>query len=59
MRLTVCTKQQKIKTRKNNEKITKKKKKESKNTKINESFYRGLNRLFSAGNLVLTTGLKT
>ena len=58
MRLTVCTKQQKIKTRKNNEKITKKKK-ESKNTKINESFYRGLNRLFSAGNLVLTTGLKT
>ena len=58
MRLTVCTKQQKIKTRKNNEKITTKKK-ESKNTKINESFYRGLNRLFSAGNLVLTTGLKT
>ena len=58
MRLTVCTKQQKIKTRKNNEKITTKKK-ESKNTKINESFCRGLNRLFSAGNLVLTTGLKT
>ena len=58
MRLTVCTKQQKIKTRKNNEKITTKKK-ESKNTKINESFYRGLNRLFLAGNLVLTTGLKT
>ena len=41
MRLTVCTKQQKIKTRKNNEKITKKKKKRVRTPRLMRVFIVG------------------